>query len=129
VGKWVSPTHDLTAIEIVRAWGNFATAFVSSETTFGGVMGTTGTFGDHDADTKTFSQIFSSSAAPRLNAFLLHKEGSSDSWDVKEYFEVLSADVKARYIGAEATIINPSNDARLSLEELDMLAYEGPTEV
>jgi len=128
VGKWISPTHDLNAIENVRVWGNFVTDFASSENTFGGVMGTTGTFGDHGADTKTFGEIFAATVAPKLNAFLRHGEAAVNE-EVKEYFELLSADVKAKYVGVDVVITNPSNDARLSLEELDMLAYEGPIEV
>jgi hypothetical protein len=125
VGKYISPTHDLNAIEKVRIWGDFITSFISGGTTFGGVMGIIDTFGDHDADTKSFAEIFEPSIAGQLKAVLLHSEDNS-TWYTKEFFEILCAEVEARYIACEVTITNPTNDSSLMLEELDMVAYEGP---
>lgn len=125
-GKWISPTQDLNAIEKVRVWGDFITEFASSSTTFGGVMGLLGTFGDHDAETKSFAEIFEPSIAGQLKAVLCHKENSGDGWTKKDFFEILCAEVEARYLACEVTIINPTNDASLSLEELDIVAYTGP---
>lgn len=127
-GTWESPTYDLGAVEKVRLWGDFRHAFVSTDTTWNGVMPSPTTWSDVQANTKTWQEIFSPTLAGIIRAKL--KYSNSDSgWDTApyfDYFEILCAEVECRYIRVEITIIDPTIDSHLYVLELNMSAYEGP---
>ena len=123
-GTWTSPTADLNAVTKVRLWGDFRIGFVSSATTWAGVYAanTWATIGL----TQSWAEIFSPTTASQLLATLRYKDAPGDAWEEITFFELLCAEVEARYISVVITIIDPSLDANLYLKELNMLAYEGP---
>jgi len=85
------------------------------------------TWADVDSGaTKTWQEIFAQTSAAQLQATLRHKVLSGDSWKEIDFFELLCAEVEARYLSVVVTITDPSLDANLYLKELNMLAYEGP---
>jgi len=123
-GTWTSPTADLNAVTKVRLWGDFRIGFVSSATTWAGVYAanTWATIGL----TQSWAEIFSPTTASQLLATLRYRDDGGDPWQEITFFELLCAEVEARYISVVVTIIDPSLDANLYLKELNMLAYEGP---
>jgi hypothetical protein len=125
-GYWISPVYDLNSIVKVRIWGDFRLGFVSSATTWAGLYATDSWAYKDDLLTKSWSQLFSPTEASRLTSILYYKEAAEDSWEHITYFELLSAEIKARYITVSVTIVDPTLDSNLYLKELNMLAYEGP---
>jgi len=102
--------------------------FESSDTTWDGVAPGSTTWDDLGA-TLTWNQIFQPSEAGQLRAKLKYKEGVGDAWSEAEFFEILSAEVEARYLQVEIEITDPTADAELHVKELNMYAYEGASEV
>ncbi|RLB84766.1 MAG: hypothetical protein DRH26_18910 [Deltaproteobacteria bacterium] len=123
-GTYTTPTYDLNAIEDVRIWGDFRMYFSSSATTWNGVA-PSGTTWDDLGAALSWMEIFDPEAAGKIQATLKFSEDNSNWTDV-DFFEVLCAEVTARYIKLEITITDPTLDANLYLKELNMLAYEGP---
>ena len=125
-GTWTSPTADLNAVVKVRLWGDFIIGFVSSATTWAGVY-STNTWAAVDATlAKSWAELFSPSTASQLLATLRYRDDPGDSWQEITFFELLCAEVSARYISVVVTIIDPTLDSNLYLKTLNMLAYEGP---
>ena len=122
-GTFTSPTFDLNAVKMVRIWGDFRTAFVSSTTTWEGVMPAGVTWADFGD--KTWAEIFEPSQAGQIDAVLKYSTDNTN-WSSIGFFQVLCAEVYARYIKVEVTITDPTLDSTLYLYELNMLAYEGP---
>jgi len=207
-GTFTSPVHDLNAIKKVRIWGDFRTAFVSTDTTWDGVApvdvdetidnaaavdkgggkvgipitdhnfsatdgimlsGTTNYDGENTVDSetanevvitatyvaetfagterafssedgatwddllasvKTWNQIFEPEEAGQVKATLYYSESSSTpgvgTWGSVDFFEILCAEVSARYVYVEVEITDPTVDTNIYLKELNMKAYEGP---
>ena len=125
-GTWTSTTYDLNAVEKVRIWGDFRISFVSSATTWGGVYAGNSWETIDSTLTKTWAEIFSPTTASQLLATLRYRDDPGDPWQEITFFELLCAEVEARYISVIVTITDPSLDANLYLKELNMLAYEGP---
>ena len=125
VGSWTSPVYDLGSAQKVRIWGDFSTAFVSSATTFGGVTSTTLSFGDVGTETRSFQEIFEPAEAANLAALLQYSTDGSTYYDV-DFFELICAEVEARYIKVVITITDPTLDSNLYVFTLDMNAYTGP---
>jgi len=125
-GYWMSPLYDLNSIVKVRIWGDFRIGFVSSATTWAGVYGANTWEGIDLGLTKSWSETFSPTTASQLTAVLYYKDAAEDDWDTITFFELLSAEVEARYIIVSIDITDPSLDSNLYLKELNMLAYEGP---
>jgi len=123
-GTYTTPTNDLGAIEDVRIWGDFRMYFESSDTTWDGVAPAPTTWNDLGS-AKAWMEIFNPEAAGKIQATLKFSENNSNWTDV-EFFEILCAEVTARYIKIEITITDPTLDANLYLKELNMVAYEGP---
>lgn len=123
-GTWTSPTYDMNSIEKVRVWGDFRTDFISTDTTWDGVAPNPITWDDLGAD-KTWNQIFQPAQAGQIRASLLHSPDNSN-WDEIVFFELLCAEVEARYIKVEIEITDPTMDSNLYVRELNMLAYTGP---
>jgi len=85
------------------------------------------TWEDVDPDTDmSWQEIFSATTAAQLRATLRYKELVGDPWSEIDYFELLCAEVEARYVSVVVTITDPTLDSNLYLKELNMLAYEGP---
>jgi len=125
-GTWTSPTQDLNAVEKVRIWGDFLTAFSASATTWNGVAPGSTTWNDLGA-ALTWNEIFEPTEAGQIQATLQYSTDNSN-WDEVDFFEILCAEVEARYIKVEITITDPTLDSNLYLKTLNMLAYEGPQE-
>ncbi|RLB61888.1 MAG: hypothetical protein DRH08_13235, partial [Deltaproteobacteria bacterium] len=123
-GTWSSGTQDLNAIEDVRIWGDFRMFFESSDTTWNGVAPDPTTWNDLGA-TLSWTEIFNPSVAGKIEAILYYSTDNSN-WDEISFFEVLCAEVTARYIKVDITITDPTLDSNLWLKELNMVAYEGP---
>jgi hypothetical protein len=127
-GTWTSPTYDLAALEKVRVWGDFRVAFVSSDTTWDGVFPGSITWDDVDPEgTKSWAEIFSATVAAQLQATLRYKVLVGDGWSEIDYFELLCAEVEARYVSVVVTITDPTLDSNLYLKELTLSIYDGPT--
>jgi len=122
-GTFTSPTFDLGAVETVRIWGDFLTAFVSSGTTWDGVTPEGVTW--DMLGSGTWNAIFRPSQAGKIEAVLKFSTDNVN-WSDIGFFQVLSAEVYARYIKVEVTITDPTIDSNLYLYSLNMLAYEGP---
>ena len=75
---------------------------------------------------KNWNDLFAPPAAAQMKATLRFKEDSGDPWVPITFFELLCAEVQARYLSVIVEITDPSADANLYLKELNMLAYEGP---
>ena len=113
------------AVENVRLWGDFLTDFVSSATTWNGVAPAGTTW--NDLGDRTWSEIFQPTEAGRIDAVLLFSTDNIN-WSELSFFQVLCAEVTARYIKVEVTITDPTLDSNLYLYALNMVAYEGPQE-
>ena len=124
-GDWTSPQRDLGSIQIVRLWGETATDFRASDTTFDGVGGQTLSFDELGGQTKSFFEIFEPTIAGQLQITLQYSTDGS-SWNDVERFEILCAEVEARYIRVVVTIIDPTLDSNLYLYALPIKAYTGP---
>lgn len=123
-GTWTSPTYDLTSIKDVRLWGDFRTTFSSAGTTWGGVVPSPDTWADIDVTTKSWKEIFGTDDnAGQIQAVLKYKELSGDAWSEIEFFQILCAEVSARYIAVEVTIVDPLDTTNLYLYKLNMSAY------
>jgi hypothetical protein len=126
-GTWTSPTYDLTSVQKLRLWGDFRGEFDGGGGTFDSAFSTTLKFSDVDSGgALTFAEIFGSAAGARVQATLFHSENNSD-WSEVGYFEILCAEVEARYVKVEITITDPALDSNYYLFALDMYAYDGPT--
>ncbi len=124
VGSWLSPTWDMNAVEDVRLWGDFLTAFESSDTTWDGVAPSPTTWNDLGSSL-SWNEIFEASAAGKVQATLYHSTDNT-TWYAVDFFEIICAEVSARYVKVLITITDPTLDANLYLKELNMVAYEGP---
>lgn len=126
-GTWTSPTYDLSSVQKLRLWGDFTGEFDAGGGTFDGVFSTTLKFSDIDPDGDlTFAEIFGSAGGARVQATLYYSEDNSN-WDSVGYFEILCAEVEARYVKVAITITDPTPDSNYYLYALDMYAYDGPT--
>jgi len=131
-GSWTSPTAGYDLYDVangaapykVRLWGDFRVAFESTSTTWNGVAPSPTTWNDLGA-TATWNEIFQPTSAGRLEATLQYSTDDVTYYDIDK-FEILSAEVEARYIRVVVTITDPTLDANLHLKELNMLAYTGP---
>ena len=124
-GTWTSATFDLNSIVKVRLWGDFRTAFVSGDTTWDGVIPSPNVW-PATISTLTWNEIFQPAQAGQIQATLMHKQLVGDSWTEVDFFEILCAEVEARYIAVAVTITDPTLDSNLYLKTLNMYAYEGP---
>ncbi|HBA84921.1 MAG TPA: hypothetical protein DCZ95_12575 [Verrucomicrobia bacterium] len=126
-GRWTSPTYDMSALKVVRIWGDFLTILLAGSATWSGIFpNETETWEQANVQGKTWAQIFASSVAAQLQASLLYSENGTD-WNRADRFEILCAEVYARYLAVEITITDPTTDTYLYLQELNMSAYTGPT--
>ena len=124
-GDWTSPSRDLGSLQKVRIWGEFSTDFVATDTTFDGVGGETLSFDELDGETNSFNEIFEPSAAGQLQVTLQHSTDDSTFYDI-DRFEIMCAEVSARYLRVVITITDPTLDSNLYLYELPMKAHTGP---
>jgi len=156
-GTWESDAYDLGSTEKVRVWGDFLTAFSSSDTTWNGVAplstqawedlatgsdtwedvwatstitwvaeaGSNIRWNDLNVSTMTWNEIFGPTSAGQVSAKLKYSEDDI-SYSEISYFEILCAEVYARYIKVEVTITDPTLDSNLYLKEINMKAYTGP---
>jgi len=124
-GTFSSPTKDLGSIQNVRVWGDFRTVFESVDTTWNGVMPSPDTWDDINISTESWDEIFQPSAAGQLQATLYYSTDGSN-WNTIDFFEILAAEVRARYLKIDVTITDPNDNANLYLAELNMKAYTGP---
>jgi hypothetical protein len=86
------------------------------------------TWEDVDPDTDmSWQEIFAATTAAQLRATLRYKELVGDSWTGIDYFELLCAEVEARYVSVVVTITDPTLDSNLYLKELTLSIYDGPT--
>jgi hypothetical protein len=122
-GLYRTPTYDLNAIEDVRVFGDFLVAFESSSTTWAGVAPSGTTWNDLGAGL-TWMNIFNPEVAGKIEAILQYSEDGSN-WSGIDFFEVVCAEVTARYIALIIKITDPTLDSNLYLKELNMVAYEG----
>jgi hypothetical protein len=125
VGTWTSPSYDMTSIKAVRCWGDFLTVFIAGTSTWGGVAPDPTTWGDINVETKRWSQIFQPNSAAQLQAVLEYSENNVD-WSEVGRFEILCAEVYARYLRVVVTITDPNQEEYLYLDDLNMAAYTGP---
>lgn len=123
-GIWESSTYDLNSVENVRLWGDFITQFSSSDTTWIGVAPSPTTWNDLGSSL-TWNEIFNPTAAGVVEAKLKYSTDNV-SWSEISFFQILCAEVTARYIKVEITLTDPTLDANIFLKELNMVAYEGP---
>ena len=121
-GTYTSSENDFTESKTVRVWGDFDTVFVNTASTFAGVAGTTATFDDLSASTLSFDEIFGSRAAGQLSATLQYSTDDVNYYDVNR-FEILCAEITARYIRIVVSITDPTLDSNLYLKALNMDAY------
>ena len=125
-GTWTSATYDMSSIKIVRCWGDFLTLFIAGTSTWSGVVPDPMTWADVSAASRTWAQIFQPTSAAQLEAKLQHSENNVD-WSEIGRFEVLCGEVYARYLKVEITITDPTPDEYLYVDDLNMVAYSGPT--
>jgi hypothetical protein len=124
-GTWQSPVYDMAAVRKVRVWGDFITYFISSATTFGGVAPDPVTWADLGADTKSFLEIFQPTEAGKVEATLYYSSNGSD-YNAVDFFQLLCAEVSARYVYVVLKITDPTLDASTYVQEMSMSAYSGP---
>ncbi|MCG8638490.1 MAG: phage tail protein [Desulfobacterales bacterium] len=122
-GTWTSPKMDLNAVEDVRIWGDFLTVFKSSSTSWAGVAPAGVSW--NDLGTGSWNEIFRPTEAGRVEATLYYSTDNVAFRSVS-FFQVLCAEVSARYIYVTVTLTDPALDANIKLRELKMVAYEGP---
>lgn len=125
-GTWTSPTYDMTSIKKVRIWGDFTTEFIDSANTWTGISASTKTWTQIEATTKKWIDLIEFSSAAAIESTLYASENGSD-WDEYDFFQILCAEVEARYLKIDVIITDPSDETNLYLYELDMYAYTGPT--
>jgi len=123
-GTFISPTYDLNAVENVRVWGDFRITFVSTDTTWNGVAPAGGKTWN-DLGLGSWMEIFQPTEAGRVAAILKFSVDGSN-WSSVDFFQVLCAEVTARYLKVEITLTDPTLDSDLYLKELNMVAYTGP---
>jgi len=109
-----------TTNEIVITATYVAETFVGDEQVASGM-----TWDELMVATRSWNQSFQPTSAGQIRAVLKHSADDIDYYDI-DYFEVLCAEVEARYLQVEITIIDPTADANLYLKELNILAYTGP---
>ena len=122
-GTFISPTYDLGAVEDVRIWGDFRTVFVSGATTWDGVAPAGRTW--NDLGSGSWMEIFQPTEAGKVEAALKFSADGSN-WSSVDFFQVLCAEVTARYLKVEIKLTDPTLDSNLYLKELNMAAYTGP---
>lgn len=124
-GNWTSPSYDMSSLKTVRCWGDFLSVFFATSSTWGGVLPSPDTWADVEAGTNRWREIFQPSEAAQLRATLQYSENGAD-WSDVDGFEILFAEIYARYLRVVVTITDPAADANLYLYELNMAAYTGP---
>lgn len=124
-GVWKSPVYNLTAVEDVRIWGDFLTAFSSSDTTWAGVAPSPTTWADLSASTSSWADVTALSQGGSIQATLYYSDDGT-TYSSADFFEILSAEVTASHVYVIVTITDPTQDSQTYLKELNMSAYEGP---
>jgi hypothetical protein len=124
-GTWTSPVWDLTSSQKVKVWADFETAFVSSDTTVEGIFGATLTPEDTNLDSLTVAELIGAIQAGRVEMVLNYSEDGS-TYSQISFFELMSAEVEARYFYLEVTIIDPTLDSNMYCKDITMYAYSGP---
>jgi hypothetical protein len=70
-------------------------------------------------------EIFQPTEAGKVEAALKFSADGSN-WSSVDFFQVLCAEVTARYLKVEIKLTDPTLDSNLYLQELNMAAYTGP---
>lgn len=123
-GTWTSPEYDLGSVKTVRCFGDFLTDFVDPSGSFASIWGTGLTFADVDPSAaKTFASLYSLTAAGILRAQLKWGTSTGSLNSSLDWFEILAAEISARYVQVVVTLTDPALDANLYLYELNMKAY------
>ena len=125
-GTWSSPVWDLTSVQTVKVWADFATAFVASTTTVEGIAGTTLTVEDLQGKSKSVAEIVGAILAGNVRITMEYSTDGT-TYTAVPYFEVLSAEISARYIQIDVTITDPTLDSNMYVQAITMKAYSGPT--
>lgn len=124
-GTWTSPTWDLTSVQKVKVWADFETAFVSSDTTVEGIAGTTLTVEDLLGKVKSVSEIVGTISTGNVSITMEFSTDGSTYYSIP-FFEILSAEINARYIRIAVTITDPTLDSNMYVKAITMKAYSGP---
>lgn len=125
-GTWTSPTYDMGSLTTVRVWGSFDTTLIAGSSTWDGVIPTPAKWEAIDIASRTWAQIFQPAEAARLEATLQFSEDGS-SWSEVGRFEILCAEVYARYLRIVVRITDFSADTYLYLHPISMSVYTGPS--
>ena len=121
-GTWTSPEYDLGSIKTVRVWGDFLTAFVASNQTWGGILPGGTTWADIGISTKRWYEIFAATIAGQLRAKLKWGDSSGSLTNEASFFELLAPEITGRYVQVEITLTDPTSDSVLYLYKLNMKA-------
>ena len=121
-GTWTSPEYDLGSIKTVRVWGDFLTAFVASNQTWGGILPGGTTWADIGISTKRWYEIFAATIAGQLRAKLKWGDSSGSLTNEASFFELLAPEITGRYVQVEITLTDPTLDSVLYLYKLNMKA-------
>ncbi len=121
-GTWTSPEYDLGSIKTVRVWGDFLTAFVASNQTWGGILPGGTTWADIGISTKRWYEIFAATIAGQLRAKLKWGDSSGSLTNEASFFELLAPEITGRYVQVEITLTDPTQDSVLYLYKLNMKA-------
>jgi len=121
-GTWTSPEYDMGSIKTVRVWGDFLTAFVASNQTWGGILPGGTTWADIGISTKRWYEIFAATIAGQLRAKLKWGDSSGSLTNEASFFELLAPEITGRYVQVEITLTDPTPDSVLYLYKLNMKA-------
>lgn len=121
-GTWTSPEYDMGSIKTVRVWGDFLTAFVASNQTWGGILPGGTTWADIGISTKRWYEIFAATIAGQLRAKLKWGDSSGSLTNEASFFELLAPEIAGRYVQVEITLTDPTPDSVLYLYKLNMKA-------
>jgi hypothetical protein len=125
-GKWTSPEYDLGAVKTVRVWGDFLTVMNSAENAWGNIIPSPMTWAQIGITTKRWYEIFQLAQAGVVRAVLKWGTVSGELTEQADFFEIIAAEINARYVQVEVTITDPAAGSYLYLYKLNMkAAYYG----
>jgi hypothetical protein len=125
-GTWVSDEHDLGSAIQCRVWGDFATQFATESMYWDNIIPDPSTWRNIGADVKSWADLIGLSniqRAGRLKATLFHRVLPTDPWYEVDYFEILCAEVEARYLRVGVELTDPGLEAHLYLQALNLSVY------
>jgi hypothetical protein len=121
-GTWLSPEYDFGSKIKVRVWGDFLSAFASSDGYWEDVVPVADTWEDLVGSTTRWSDFLAIVAAGNISAKLYWGDTTGSLTNSADKLEILGIEIEARYVQVEITITDPDLGSNLYLKTLNMVA-------